>query len=173
MERRPTLSLSEWAVLGLLGESARHGYDLAAELRPSSPLGSVWRVERPAVYRALDRLVALGLAEPRREERGLAGPNRTVHGITRRGRSALRRWLAEPVAHRRDVRGALLLKLVLADRLDVDRAELVRAQREVFAGPAAAATQADAPSDRDPVAAWRRRAAEAVDRFLDDLSTGA
>ena len=90
VERRPTLSLNEWAVLGLLVERPRHGYDIATELRPGTPVGEVWRLSRQLVYRALERLEALGLVEPRRTEHG-TGPPRTVYGPTRRGRDALRR----------------------------------------------------------------------------------
>ncbi len=168
MERRPTLSLNEWAVLGVLVESPRHGYDVAAELRAGTPLGEVWRVGRPLVYRALDRLDALGLVEPRRHEPGDAGPPRTVHGPTRKGRAWLRRWLATPVAHLRDIRSELLLKLVLADRLGVDRGPLLAAQRQALADPVADRTTRRPPA-RDPVALWRHHAALAAAAFLDDL----
>src|SRR5690606_20127607 len=104
-----------------------------AELKRSAPIGDAWRVTRPLVYRALERLEALGYAEPRRTEPGEGGPPRTVYGATRSGRAALRSWLASPVQHLREVRSALLLKLVLLDRLGLDRAELLEAQREAFA----------------------------------------
>ena len=152
VERRPTLSLNEWAVLGLLVERPRHGYDIAAELRPGTPIGEVWRLSRQLVYRALERLEALGLVEPRRTEHG-TGPPRTVYGPTRRGRDALRRWLVTPVDHLRDVRSAFLLKLVLLERLGLERGDLVAAQRVAFAD--LFARRAAAPSHRqrrDPVA---------------------
>jgi DNA-binding PadR family transcriptional regulator len=168
VERRPSLSLNEWAVLGLLGERPRHGYDIAAELRPDAEIGQVWRVSRQLVYRALDRLAALGLIEPRRHEPGDAGPRRTVYAPSRRGRGALRRWLAQPVDHLRDVRGALLLKLVLARRLAVDTGDLVAAQRDRFADQLAAL--APRPPVGDAVAAWRHHSAAAVGAFLDDLA---
>jgi DNA-binding PadR family transcriptional regulator len=129
MDRRDALSLNEWAVLACLAEKARHGYDIAAELAPDTELGTVWRVPRQLVYRALERLAALGLVEPRRQEPGEGGPPRQVYGPTRRGRERLTRWLHEPVEHLRDVRGELLLKLVVAHRLRVDAAPLVEAQR--------------------------------------------
>src|SRR5919106_272812 len=146
----------------------RHGYDIAAELRPDTDIGQVWRVSRQLVYRALDRLAALGLIEPRRHEPGDAGPRRTVYAPSRRGRSALRRWLAQPVDHLRDVRGALLLKLVLARRLGVDTGELVAAQRDRFTDQLAAL--APRPPAGDAVAAWRHHSAAAVEAFLDDLA---
>ena len=171
MARRPTLSLNEWAVLGLLAEQPRHGYDIAGELQPVAEVGQVWRVPRPLVYRALDRLAALGLAEQRGREPGDAGPRRTVHGPTDAGRRELDRWLATPVDHLRDVRSALLLKLVVARRLGVDRSPLVTAQRAHVRRSLAAL--ADRPPADDPVALWRHHSAAAVAAFLADLDAGA
>jgi DNA-binding PadR family transcriptional regulator len=168
VERRPTLSLNEWAVLGLLAERPRHGYDIAAELRPESDVGQVWRVSRQLVYRALDRLADLGLAEPRRDEPGASGPRRTVYAASRRGHAALRRWLAHPVDHLREVRGGLLLKLVLARRLGIDTAGLVNAQRSQFADQLAAL--ALRPPADDPVALWRHHSAAAVASLLEGLA---
>ena len=169
MARRASLSLNEWAVLACLVERPRHGYDIAGELDPGSELGSVWRVPRQLVYRALERLAALGLVEPRRQEPGEGGPPRQVYGPTRRGRERLAGWLREPVAHLRDVRGELLLKLVVAARLDVDATPLVEAQRSAFAEPLAAL--AVPPPRDDPVALWRHHSAAAVGAFLDSYSS--
>jgi DNA-binding PadR family transcriptional regulator len=168
MERKPTVSLNEWAVLGVLFERPRHGYDIAAELQRGTPIGDVWRLTRALVYRALERLEDLGLVEPRRHEPSDAGPPRTVYGPTRRGRSALRRWLVTPVDHLRDVRSALLLKLTLLERLGLDRAELVAAQRVAFA---AQLSRLSAPPPTENVTAlWRHHSAAAAAAFLDDLA---
>jgi DNA-binding PadR family transcriptional regulator len=167
VDRRPTLSLNEWVVLGLLVETPRHGYDIAAQLRPGREVGAVWTVSRPLVYRALERLEALGMVEPRRREAG-QGPRRTVYGPTRRGRRALRRWLTVPVEHLRDVRGGLLLKLVIGHRLGLDPGPLVAVQREAF-GPHLAAL-GDEPDHDDVVGLWRHHSALAVRGFLDQLA---
>lgn len=166
VQRRPTLSLNEWAVLGLLVERPRHGYDIATELRPGTPVGEVWRLSRQLVYRALERLEALGLVEPRRTEHG-SGPPRTVYGPTRRGRDALRRWLVTPVDHLRDVRSAFLLKLVLLERLGIERGDLVAAQRMAFAD--LFARRAAAPSPDSVATLWRHHSAAAAASFLDAL----
>lgn len=171
MERRETLSLNEWAVLACLVERARHGYDIAAELAPGAEMGAVWRVSRPLVYRALDRLAALGLAEGQGPEAGGGGPPRRVHAATAAGRDRLVDWLATPVPHLRDVRSALLLKLVAARRLGVDPTPLVGAQRAEFA--AALAALATAPPRDDPVALWRHHSAAAVRALLDDLGSSS
>ncbi|HEX5945078.1 MAG TPA: PadR family transcriptional regulator [Acidimicrobiales bacterium] len=167
MERRETLSLNEWAVLVCLVERPRHGYDIAAELAPDVEMGTVWRVSRQLVYRALDRLAALGLAEPRQAEPGAGGPPRQVFGATALGRERALAWVHEPVAHLRDVRSGLLLKLVAARRLGIDVAPLVTAQRDRFA-PAVAALATPPPAS-DPVGLWRHHSAAAVRAFLDGL----
>jgi DNA-binding PadR family transcriptional regulator len=169
MERREGLSLNEWAVLACLVERPRHGYDIASELAPAAPLGAVWRVSRPLVYRALDRLGALSLAKAEQAEPGEGGPPRQVFGPTPAGRARLAAWLEDPVGHLRDVRGALLLKLVVAERLAVDPAPLLDAQRDRFAAPLASLAQM--PPRGDVAALWRHHSAAAVQAFLDDLPT--
>ncbi len=167
VERRPTLSLNEWAVLGVLVDKPRHGYDIAAALRSGSPVGDVWHLTRQLVYRALERLEALGLVEPRRTEASTAGPPRTLYGATARGRADLRRWLVTPVRHIRDVRNAFLLKLVITEQLGLDPDDLVRAQRGAFAD--LLDQRAVEPPRRDHVAMWRHHSAAAVAAFLDAL----
>ena len=167
VERRPTLSINEWAVLGVLVDQARHGYDIAAALQPGTPIGDVWRLTRQLVYRALERLVALGLAEQRRTEPSTAGPRRTIYGVTAQGRATLDSWLAAPVEHVRDVRNAFLLKLLISDRLGLDTTELVRAQRRTFDD---ILDRLAAPPPRtDVVAVWRHHSALAVAGFLETL----
>jgi DNA-binding PadR family transcriptional regulator len=168
VRRRPTLSLNEWAVLGVLAEHPRHGYDIAAELKPDTRLGNIWTVNRQLVYRAIERLVALGLVQAERREPGSGGPPRTVHGPTEDGRVALEAWLATPVEHMRDVRSALLLKLALGDRLGVDRRPLVAAQHDALSDRFR--ELADPPNDPNDVAAlWRHHSALAVRQFLDSV----
>jgi DNA-binding PadR family transcriptional regulator len=170
VDRRTTLSLNEWAVLGVLVQRPRHGYDIAAELRRGATIGRAWRVDRQFVYRALERLEGLGLAEPRRTEPGEGGPPRTVFGSTRKGRAALKSWLHEPVEHLRDVRGGLLLKLVLLQELDLDRGPLVEAQRVAI--EAHLVEHRSPPAGDDVVAQWRHHSAAAVDAFLASLDQG-
>ena len=47
----------------------------------------------------------------------------------RTGRAELRRWLATPVEHLRDLRSELLLKLVIAQRCGIGTADMLAAQR--------------------------------------------
>ena len=167
MARRSSLSLNEWAVLGLVVETPRHGYDIAGELAPDAPVGEAWTLPRHAVYRALERLEALGHVEARRTEAGDAAPPRTVFGATAKGRRALRTWLRTPVDHVRDVRSALLLKLLLCERRGEPVDELVAAQRAAFAPLVDRAAEV---GDHDVIGRWRRHAVLAVDAFLAELA---
>jgi len=129
----PQLSLTEWAVLCLLAERPAHGFDLARALAPGSELGWVWTAPRPLVYHALDRLHELGLITAQREEPGKRGPRRTIMVLTPAGHEAVEAWLMQPVAHVRDMRAALLLKLVLLQRAGRDIRPLLQAQQQVLA----------------------------------------
>jgi DNA-binding PadR family transcriptional regulator len=155
-------SLTEWVVLGLLAEGPCHGFALARLLRRGGDVGRVWAVSRLLTYRAIDQLVADGLAEAVGTEAG-HGPPRTVHRATTAGRRALRRWLAAPVAHFRDVRAELLVKLLLLERTGKPTAPLLALQLETFADALAAARLAPGT---DAVSTWRRAQAGAIEQFL-------
>ena len=166
------MRLGDWACLGLLYPAPTHGFAIAARLKPSGDIGRVWSLSRALTYRSLDQLTARGLAQCLGEEPGIAGGNRTVLAATRDGRAQLRRWLATPVEHLRDVRSELLLKLVIADvcRIDV-RAMLERQQAHTQQVAAALSAQASA----DVVAMWRVESSHAALRFiarLRDLGSG-
>lgn len=160
------LLLGEWACLGALDAGPSHGFALAEQLTPSEPIGRVWSLSRPLTYRAIDRLVAEGLAEVVGEEPGRAGGNRTMIAITRAGRAALRTWLVTPVVHLRDLRSELLLKLVLCDRCGIDDAPLIAAQRAIVDEHERSNEKSD-----DVVDVWRRNMAAAAATFLDEIGS--
>jgi PadR family transcriptional regulator AphA len=155
-------TLTEWVVLGLVAESPTHGFALARLLARGGEVGRVWSASRPLTYRALDQLIADGLVAPVRTEAG-AGPQRTVQRITATGRRHLRRWLATPVVHFRDVRAELLVKLLLLERSGRSPDELLEAQRALFTPLVAEARRT---TGGDAVARWRREQADAIARFL-------
>jgi DNA-binding PadR family transcriptional regulator len=124
----PSLSADDWAVLGAVAEGPTHGYAVAQLLASDGPLGRVWTLERNEVYNAVKRLANLDMVSEVTTEPGQLGPERTVLRITPAGRRRLRKWLAEPVDHIRDVRTLLLLKLLFLDRSDRDPAPLIEAQ---------------------------------------------
>jgi DNA-binding PadR family transcriptional regulator len=168
--RTDALLLGEWACLGVLAQRPAHGYDVAQRLSPRGDVGRVWSLSRSLTYRALDQLQRRGLISEAGVERGKAGGNRTIFKLTRGGRTAVRRWLAAPVPHVRDVRAELLLKVVLCDIAGVPPEPLLEAQRDVFV-PIVASLAVAADGDRplDAVAMWRYESSQAVLRFLDRM----
>jgi DNA-binding PadR family transcriptional regulator len=130
-ERHP--STGEWSVLGLLSEEPAHGWALAAALAPDGEIGAVWSLSKPLVYRALELLRQQGLVEEAGPASSTRGPSRTLFRPTRKGRTALARWLREPVSHIRDLRPDLVLKLIFLQRAGRDTTELLTAQRSLVA----------------------------------------
>jgi DNA-binding PadR family transcriptional regulator len=119
-------------VLALLSEAPAHGFALARVLAEDGELGQVWTMPRPRVYRAIDDLREAGLIAAVETERSSQGPNRTVFAPTPAGALAVEMWLQKPVAHVREARSELLLKLVLTKRAGRDLRPLAAAQLGVL-----------------------------------------
>ncbi len=164
------MRLGEWACLGLLYPTPTHGFAIASRLKPGGDVGRVWSLSRALTYRALDQLVARGYAEAMGEEPGIAGGNRTILAATREGRAHLRRWLATPVEHLRDVRSELLLKLIIADACGIDVAPMLERQHAQFERMAEAlSSRAATDATTDVVALWRIESSAAALRFVERL----
>lgn len=98
------------ALLGLLQQGPRHGYDLAVALNALA--GDLWDIKPAQVYTTLERLSEQGLV---REQPLIqaGGPQRRPFELTDQGLQELRHWFSMPVqqAHQRD---EFFLKLMLA-----------------------------------------------------------
>lgn len=158
--------LGEWACLGILYDQPGHGWAIVKQLRPDSDIGRIWHLSRPLTYRALDQLTTRDWIQPVGEEPGHAGPNRTILAATRTGRARFRTWVRTPVAHLRDLRSELLLKLVFADRLHIDITDMLDHQRRIIDQHADALTHT---SEHDVVTLWRTESTHAAQRFLDHM----
>ena len=169
MQMPPQLSAAAWAVLGVVAEGPTHGFAVAAVLAPDGPLGQVWTLPRPMVYRELDKLIDLGLVTPRAEERSERGPTRTIVAVTPAGQLAVATWRLEPVEHVRDVRSALMLKLALLQRAAADPRPLLQAQQArlqpQLAGLERLRDQAD--GFERMLAQWRVASSQAALQFLE------
>jgi DNA-binding PadR family transcriptional regulator len=165
------LTAGEWAVLALLVEEPTHGFAIARALAPEGEVGRIWSVRRPLVYRAVEMLTRMALVRPAETVPSRSGPRRTVLEATPQGRRALARWLGEPVAHVRDARSLLMLKLLFLTRAGSDLEPLLRAQRAHFAelaeGLTGAANEADG-FDR-ALLLWRLESATAATRFVETM----
>ena len=126
-------SLPEWAALGLLCERPTHGWAIAQALAPDGDIGRVYACTRALAYRALAQLRDAGLVEVRGTAPSDAGPARTTLGATRRGRAAFTRWRGGAVAHIRDLRSELMLKLLFHERSGLDPMPLLREQTQLLA----------------------------------------
>jgi DNA-binding PadR family transcriptional regulator len=163
------LAAGEWAVLGLLGEGPAHGFALAKALEAGGEIGEIWAVPRPLVYRALGALRDRGLIRPQSTEAG-HGPNRTIMAATPAGLAQLDRWLGEPVAHVRDVRSLLLLKLAYAERSGRDTRPLLERQRDLVR-PLVEAQRAR--SGGSAIELWRCECTDAVLTFTEKMLAAA
>jgi DNA-binding PadR family transcriptional regulator len=171
----PSLSLTEWPVLCVVGEQPRRAKAIARLLDSDGSLGQVWRVRKPVIYQTLQRLEHLGLVCTTEQQASNQGPVRSLIDATPSGREAASAWLAQPVPHTRDLRSEFLVKLALLARARADPQPLIRAQREHLA-PVADALRERLGSvsgfDRT-LALWRFEAVSATVRFLDALAAPA
>ena len=163
------LLLGEWACLGVLYPTPTHGFAIAARLKPNGDVGRVWSLSRALTYRSLDQLAQRDYIRPIGEEPGIAGGNRTILRATRTGRAQIRKWLATPVVHLRDLRSELLLKLIIAEICDIDIDSMLDKQHAHIASLAEVITTHLEAQPDDVVALWRRESSSAALRFLERL----
>jgi DNA-binding PadR family transcriptional regulator len=171
MDPPKSLSLNEWAVLGLIAEGETHGFAVSREFAASGSIGRIWTIPRPLVYRAIAMLVVRGLVAETGTAPGAGAPTRRLVSITAAGQHAVAAWLEKPVAHVRDARSELLLKLLLLDRTGTDAKPLLRAQAAMVEPML---TSLRGQLDRkdgfeSTILRWRIYSTEALAQFLDDL----
>jgi PadR family transcriptional regulator AphA len=85
---------TEFAILGLLADGPRSGYDIKQEVRVT--LSHFWNESVGHIYPMLRRLHGKGLVS-RVTESSPGKPDRHVYSITEEGLAELRQWLAEPI----------------------------------------------------------------------------
>jgi len=100
------------AILGLLHQKPRHGYDIRSAFEAMVGGAAVWDLKPAQVYTTLQRLERDGLVEPAETEQ-IAGPERVVFRLTDSGRSALDAWFSSGV-HSDHVRDHFWVKLMVA-----------------------------------------------------------
>lgn len=171
MSSSTDLSLSEWAVLGLVAEGQTHGFIAGREFAPDGSIGKIWTIPRPLVYRAITSLGNKGLVIEIGSAPGSGGPRRRLVEVTPDGRAALGSWLAEPVRHVRDARSALLIKLLLLDRAGRSPLELLLAQQALLE-PMLVGLRLQLPQSKgfdSTLTRWRLYSTEALARLLAEL----
>jgi len=116
------------ALLGLLEQRPRHGYELHAAFEAVVGGEEIWDIKPAQVYTTLSRLKESGLvAEQSLEQDG--GPEKRIYKITAEGRQELSDWFAAPVTggHQRD---EFFVKLMISLAAQgVDPCKIIYTQR--------------------------------------------
>ncbi|HSJ55115.1 MAG TPA: PadR family transcriptional regulator [Anaerolineae bacterium] len=128
------------ALLGLLQQRPRHGYELHDAFEAVMGGEENWDVKPAQVYTTLARLAAKGLVAEDGLEQG-GGPEKRIYTVTAAGRQELQDWFQAPVKteHQRDeffVKLMLAMVTGLADPyrvIYVQRSSLYRELHEVTA----------------------------------------
>ena len=116
------------AILGLLAQKPRHGYELHAAF--AAVVGeATWDVKPAQIYTTLERLEESGLVQTKSDLGEGREPDRRIYAITHDGRDALKDWFEEGVAteHQRDeFYVKLMIGLVSGE---ADPARIIQTQR--------------------------------------------
>jgi len=116
------------ALLGLLAQKPRHGYELRAAFVAMLGGESNWDLKPAQVYTTLARLSEAGFIA-QQEITQTGGPEKTIYAITPDGEAELLRWFNTPVeaAHQHD---EVYLKLVLSQATgNTDPYHILQTQR--------------------------------------------
>ncbi len=116
------------AILGLLAQSPRHGYELRAAFEALIGGDDIWDVKPAQIYTTLSRLEEAGLVHQDGVEQD-GGPEKRIYSLTTTGRHELAQWFVTGVAgaHHRD---EFFVKLMLSlHNRQVDPYAVIRAQR--------------------------------------------
>jgi len=117
------------AILGLLAQHPRHGYELRAAFSAVVGGEENWDVKPAQIYTTLDRLEEAGLVMRQSDMGEGDEPSRRIYAITPLGDQALREWFATGVVpeHQRDEFFVKLMTALVSGETDVSR--LVQTQR--------------------------------------------
>jgi len=117
------------AILGLLAQKPRHGYELRAAFEAVVGGDANWDVKPAQVYTTLDRLEEAGLVERSSDLGEGSEPSRRVYAITPQGNQVLHEWFASGATpeHQRD---EFFVKLMIGLACgQADPARLIQTQR--------------------------------------------
>jgi DNA-binding PadR family transcriptional regulator len=122
------LGAADYAIMGLLREQPRHGYELAEAFREGGDLGAVCGMPNNVLYAQIHRLERFRLVAGTPEPIGRTRL-RTVLRLTATGERAFLAWLDQPVGRMREVRQDFLVKLYFSRRMPThDTARLLDRQ---------------------------------------------
>ena len=116
------------AILGLLAQKPRHGYELHAAFSAVVGGGN-WDVKPAQIYTTLERLEESGLVQTKSDLGEGREPSRRIYAITHDGRDALKEWFADgiPTEHQRDEFFVKLMIGLVSHEADPER--IIQIQR--------------------------------------------
>ncbi|HEY5270583.1 MAG TPA: helix-turn-helix transcriptional regulator [Anaerolineales bacterium] len=118
-----------YAMLGLLAQKPRHGYELRAAFEAVVGGDANWDVKPSQIYTTLERLEKAGLVERSSDLGEGDEPSRRVYAVTGSGRVALTEWFAQGVTpdHQRDEFFVKLMTALVSGEGKLDR--IIQTQR--------------------------------------------
>lgn len=118
-----------YAILGLLAQKPRHGYELRAAFEAVVGGDANWEVKPAQIYTTLDRLEEAGLVERSSDLGEGDEPSRRVYAVTESGHAALKEWFAQGVTpdHQRDEFFVKLMTALVSGEGKLDR--IIQTQR--------------------------------------------
>jgi DNA-binding PadR family transcriptional regulator len=118
-----------FAILGLLAQHPRHGYDLHSAFEAVVGDDPGWDVKPAQVYTTLNRLEESGFVRRVSDLGEGDKPDRRIYEITDEGARALQAWFASsaPSEHQRDEFFIKLMAALVSGQADPER--LIQAQR--------------------------------------------
>jgi DNA-binding PadR family transcriptional regulator len=116
------------AILGLLAQKPRHGYELHAAFSAVVG-GATWDVKPAQIYTTLERLEESGLVQTESDLGEGQEPERRIYAITSDGHEALKEWFADgvPTEHQRDEFYVKLMIGLISG--EADPAKIIQTQR--------------------------------------------
>jgi PadR family transcriptional regulator, regulatory protein AphA len=104
----------KYALLGLLAESPKYGYEL--KRRFEGALGNVWSVSYGQLYPALRDLAELGWLT-KKTEPGKKAAEKNIYSITEKGRGKLDEWLLKPMRSSYKIKDEFTLRFLFFSKL--------------------------------------------------------
>jgi DNA-binding PadR family transcriptional regulator len=118
-----------FAILGLLAQRPRHGYELRAAFESVVGGDANWEVKPAQIYTTLERLEEASLVERSSDLGEGDEPSRRVYDLTGPGREALAEWFNQGVtpSHQRDEFFVKLMVALVSG--EADPARIIQIQR--------------------------------------------
>ena len=119
------------AILGLLAQHPRHGYELRAAFSAVVGGDENWDVKPAQIYSTLNRLEEAGLVHQQAVEQN-GGPEKRIYAVTDAGRETLHDWFTLGIApeHQRDDFFVKLMTALVSGAADPGR--IIQIQRSLL-----------------------------------------